>query len=151
MVRLHQARDILQRAEQFHNEVSNRYRQFSDASDKARLRLLLDYLGDRQTTFAGALERVSADTSRNVTDTWFQFAGNAERLNWPACDLPPQVTTENIIDVGMKVADCFIRLYREIADQADSEDVRRIFRDLLESEEREKRELVRNAQLLEDL
>lgn len=150
-MRFKQARDVIYHAEQFHLEICDRYRQLSEESDKARLKLLLDYLSDREKMLADALGEFTEEISQNILDTWFQFSGDADRLSWPDCSLPPEISTDSVVNLSIRLADCFIRLYGTIVDQADSDDVRRVFRNLLEAEEHEKTVLVRNVQLLEDL
>lgn len=150
-MRFRQTRDVLHHAERLHLEICYLYHQLAEQSEKQRLKLMLEYMSQREQELAKALEAFTEETSQNILDTWFQFADDEDRLNWPDCKLPTDVSTDNVVAVALELAECFIKLYRDIATHADSEDVRTVFQSLLESEELEKHKLVRNAQLLEDL
>lgn len=150
-MRFRQTRDVLHHAERLHLEICDLYHRQAEQSEKERIKLMLDYMSQREKELAKALETFTEETSQNILDTWFQFADDEERLKWPDCALPTEVPADDVLGVALRLADCFINLYRDIATHADSEDVRRVFESLLASEEQEKHKLVRNVQLFEDL
>lgn len=150
-MRFEQTRDVLEHVRQFHLEISALYHRLSTQSDKERLKLLLDYMSQRENKLAQALSEFTDETSHNILDTWFQYTHDKDRLRCPDFHLSADTTVDDIMRFGLALADCFIDLYREIAATADSEEIAAVFRNLLASEEREKLKLARNAQLLNDL
>ena len=150
-MRFRQTRDVIQHAQAFHLAIGERYHQLSEESERQRLKILLDYLSDRERMLAASLEQFTEETSQGLLDTWFQFEDDEQRMKWPDCQLPTEVTSDTVLNAGLALTDCFIKLYREIATSADSEKVRQVFRNLMESEEQEKRTLARNVQMLDDL
>lgn len=150
-MRFRQTRDVLHHAERLHLEICDLYHRLAEQSQKQRVKLMLDYMSQREKKLAKALETFTGETSQNILDTWFQFADDEDRLKWPDCTLPTEVPADDVLGVALKLADCFINLYRDIATHADSEDVRKVFDSLLAGEELEKQKLVRNAQLFDDL
>jgi rubrerythrin len=150
-MRFEQTRDVLEHVRKFHLEISDLYHRLSEQSEKQRLRMLLEYMSEREKQLARALSQFEEESSRNVLDTWFQYTHDEERLQCPDFKLTPETSVDDVMRLGMKLAECFIELYREIAGTADSNEVRDVFRNLLERENREKLKLARNAQLLDDL
>jgi hypothetical protein len=150
-MRFEQTRDVLEHVRHFHLEISDLYDRLSAQSDKERLKLLLDYMSQREKKLARALSEFTDETSQNILDTWFQYTHDNDRLRCPDLHLTADTTVDDIMRFGLALADCFIDLYREIAATADSEEIAAVFRNLLDSEEGEKLKLARNAQLLNDL
>lgn len=149
-MRFEQTREVLQHAKKFHEQVAGLCRRLSGECDEERIKMLLDYMSERERQLAKAIQQFTDETSENVLDTWFQFALDKTGLHCPDFELTPETRTDDVIRLGMDLAQCLIDMYREIADNADSEEVRVVFRNLLESEEKEKLKLARNAQLLDD-
>jgi hypothetical protein len=150
-MRFEQTRDVLDHVRQFHLEISALYHRLSVQSDKERLKLLLDYMSQREKQLAHALSEFADETSQNVLDTWFQYTHDSDRLRCPDFQMSEDTTVDDVMHFGLELAGCFTDLYREIAATADSEEIAAVFRNLLDSEEREKQKLARNAQLLNDL
>ena len=147
-MRFEQTKDVLEHARSFHQRVGDFYRDLSDHTEKQRLKLLLDYMAEREQELASALEQFTEGSSREVLDTWFQFCCDDETLKLcPGAMLNKEMTLDEIIRAGVALSQCFIDLFREIANTADSEQVRAVFQNLLESEQREQKKLVRNVEM----
>ena len=59
--------------------------------------------------------------------------------------IAPETSVEGGIKVAMDVDNCLLRFYREVAEHADTEKVRDVFKNLIEMEEAELRRLALNA------
>jgi hypothetical protein len=66
-------------------------------------------------------------------------------------DISPDMSVEDVIQMGMQFDDCLIAVYRDRAENAPDEKVRGIFQNLVELAQKEKRQLSRNAQRVLDL
>lgn len=151
-MRFEQTKDVLEHARSFHQRVSDFYHRLSDQTDQQRLKLLLDYMAQRERELARALDQFTEGSSREVLDTWFQFCCDDETLKLcPEALLYDDMSPEQIIRAGVALSQCFIDLFGEIANTSDSETVRTVFQSLLESEQREQKKLVRNIQMFMDL
>jgi rubrerythrin len=113
--------------------------------------MLLDYMGERERQLAKAIDQFADETSNNVLDTWFQYSHDPSSLQCPDFNITSETSSDDVMRLGMDLAQCLIDMYKEIADNADSEEIRAVFRNLLEREQKEKLKLARNAQLLDDL
>lgn len=149
-MRFEQTREVLQHAKRFHEQVAKLCRRLSGKCDQERIRMLLDYMSERERRLAKAIEQFAGETSDNVLDTWFQYSQDVSDLECPDFKITPDTKAEDIMRLGLDLAQCLIDMYKEIAVNADTEEVRAIFRNLLEREQKEKLELARNAQLLDD-
>ena len=141
-----QTRDVLADAEAFHRQIGEYYHQVSGQSAKQRIKMLLDYLSRHEEQLADSLADYEQDASQAVMDTWFQ-----SKHKMDICALlkdvriSPEMSVDDVVDVGLKVDECLIAVFRDLAENAPCEDVRNLFRNLLELEEEEKRRLVKNA------
>jgi len=151
-MRFEQTKDVLEHARNFHRKISHFYKQRRNRTEQERLKLLLDYMSEREQELAQALEEFAEGTSKEVLDTWFQFTCDDETLRiCPDALLHDDMTVDDVIRAGVALSQCFIDLFREIATTADSDQVRAIFQNLLESERREQKKLVRNVEMFQDL
>ena len=55
------------------------------------------------------------------------------------------MSVDDVVDLGMRIDDCLIAIYAELAEAAKSSEVKRVFLNLWEMENKEKRQLARNA------
>ena len=145
-------RDILAEAEAFHRQIGEYYHQLSDQAEKQRIKMLLDYLGRHEEHLANSLADYEQNASAAVLDTWFQ---SKHKLN--VCEIlkdvkiAPEMSVDDVIELGLKLDECLITIYRDLAEDAQSEDVRTVFQNLLDMEEEEKRQLVRNSLRVMDI
>ena len=145
-MRFEQTRDILDHARAFHSHISQLYLRLAGEAEKGAVKMLLDYMGRHERNLEEALIRYEQQASEQILDTWFQYTHDEETLHiCEASEFRPDMTVKEVVAAGLKLDDCLIRLYREMAEYANSEQVRDVFRNLLEMEEREKHKLSRNA------
>jgi rubrerythrin len=150
-MRFEQTREVLRHAKKFHEQVAGLCNRLSGKCDQERIRMLLDYMGERERQLAKAIDQFADETSNNVLDTWFQYSHDPSSLQCPDFNITSETSSDDVMRLGMDLAQCLIDMYKEIADNADSEEIRAVFRNLLEREQKEKLKLARNAQLLDDL
>lgn len=147
-----QTRDILANAESFHRQIGEYYHQLGDHAHKQRIKMLLEYLSRHEEHLADSLADFEQNASTAVMETWFN---SKHKLN--ACEIlkdiqiAPEMSVDDVIDLGLQLDECLITMYRDLAENAQCEDVRSVFQNLLDMEEEEKRQLVRNSLRVMDM
>lgn len=144
-------RDVLDRARAFHRELGEFYHQLEDASEKARVKLVLEYLRHHETFMEECLTKFEDGASANVL-TWYKNTPDAATHKcFENLEVRPDMTAEDVMRVALRLDECLIRLYRGMAERAPSAEVRELFDDLLKLELREERNMVRDTGEMEDL
>jgi rubrerythrin len=147
-----QTRDILEHARQFHRQVSEFYDQLSCQTEKERIKMLLDYMSRHERNMAAALEAFEQSAPVHLLNACYKVG----RKFQPCCevirdlDIPPDMSVDDVIQMGLQFDDCLIAVYRDRAENAPDEKVRGVFQDLVELAQKEKRQLSRNAQRVLD-
>lgn len=151
-MRFKNTRDVLEHIRQFHQEVSNSYQRVSGETDKNRLKLLLDYISEREQQLANAISVFTERTSDKVLDTWFQYTSDDTPIRRLLdSDMSPDMTPDDLMRVTLQISDHFIALHGDIVAAADTDEIRTVFQNLLDEEQKEKEKLARNFQMFMDL
>ena len=139
-------RDILDRARVFHEQLSGFYANMEKTADREKSRILLNYMSRHEQNMVECLARYEKEAANRVLDTWFKFPPEMKECRCFECvDLKPSMSLDDIIDVALKVDQCLLKLYSETAEKSNSQEVRDLFRKLLELEQKEETECLRNA------
>ena len=145
-------RDVLDHARTFHNELRKAYQKLSSETEKERIRMLLDYVSRHEEHLEESLTAYEARASKKVLDTWFKYVPEEDKLqNVQDLKLEPDMSIDDIIDVTLRMDNCLVDLYKEMAEAAVSQEVKEVFTNLLNMVEQEKHKLVRNALHLKDI
>jgi len=151
-MRFKKTRDVLEHIRQFHLEVSNTYQRVSDDTDKERLKLLLNYISEREQKLANAISVFTERTSDQVLDTWFQYTSDDTPIQRLLdSDMSPDMTPDDLMRVTLQIADHFIALYGDVVAAADTDEIRTVFQNLQNEEQKEKEKVARNFQMFMDL
>ena len=151
-MRFKKSREVLAHVERFHEEVSRHCEEASGASDQQRLRMLLDYIADREHNLAHAVGTFTEETSDQVLDTWFQYTIDDTELHaLLTTGFSPTMTPEDVMSATMAIADHLLAMYRDMLAAADTEELQEVFQNLLDHEQKEKEKLARNLQMFQDL
>ncbi len=151
-MRFKKTREVLERVRRFHEEVSAHCEQACGASDQQRIRILLNYIADRERNLAHALGAFTDKTADRVLDTWFQFTVDDAKLHELLTgSFKPTMAAEDVTNATMTIADHLLAMYRDMLAAADTEELQRVFQNLLDHEQKEKEKLARNLQMFQDL
>jgi hypothetical protein len=152
-MRFEQTKEILEHIGNFHASTAACYRALEDRAKQTRVKLFLDYLSQRQSELAAAVDDFLAEAPADVLDTWFQFADEDEYLTLACPDAAPHpdMSEEEVMAVAHEVHECLMGAYRAIAANSESQAVREVFENLLQGGEGQWKALMRNVQLLADL
>ncbi len=151
-MRFKKTRDILDHVRQFHQAVSGHCERVSGDTNEKRLRLLLDYISEREQSLADALAVFTEQTPDAILDTWFQYTGDDTAIpNLLNSDLQPDMTPDDLMRLTLQIADHFIALYSDIVAASDIDEVRDVFQNLLDEDRKGKEQLARNFQMMADM
>mgnify|MGYP005725358349 CR=1 FL=1 len=151
-MRFEKTKDILEHARHFHKLVSECYQQLSAGTEKQRLKLLLDYLAQHEKHLEEVLADYEETIPQNVLRTWFRLSPCQEKFDILKSLLKEQnPSIDEVIRNAVQLDDCLIDMYRKVAESAEVESVREVFKSLLDLEEHEKFKMVRDSLRLQDL
>jgi hypothetical protein len=151
-MRYTQIRNLLDQVRELHGQLAEYYKSLSVKADQRRVALLLDYLSSHERNLQASLADYEEEASRKVLDTWVDCS-HLERMvaTCAPTALTPDTGVDGVTHVAMDVDECLMQCYQEIADNAESDSVREVFRNLMAMEQAELRKLARNALAAGDL
>jgi hypothetical protein len=143
--------DIIDQARNYHSRLSDYFGKLSADSDKAWVKILLNYLGEAEARHEEALEEYEKHVSHDVTDTWLQFPPDIKIENYliPA-EITPDMDAEAILREVLRLDERLSELYREVVKRAHAKRIKEVFTNLLETNEKEMRNLSRDFGNMQD-
>jgi rubrerythrin len=143
-------RDILQRAREFHTQLSRFYERMGATAGREKIRMLLTYMSRHETNLAECLARYEREAAERVLDTWFKYVSEKATCKcFEGVVIPPEATVEEVVRIALWLDRCLVDLYTETAERAVSQEVRDLFTSLLKTEQKEENQMVRNALTLD--
>jgi rubrerythrin len=144
--------DILEYLKDFHRQISAFYSRLSNEAEKERMKMLLDYMSRHEQHMAEYLTDYEQEAAKKVLNTWFKYnVSHDARQCIENVKIAPEMSLEEVIRISLEFDRCLVGLYRELADQAVSQDVKNLFLDLLEMEKKEEIKCIRDALLFEQI
>ncbi len=114
--------------------------------------MLLEYLISREQKNEETLLTYKKEASVNVLNSWFQYIPeNIPDNCLKEIDLSVELTTDDVVDYVLRLNNCLIEMYKGLINETDVEDVKDVFVSLLKGIEKEEKNLVRDAALLNDI
>jgi len=145
-MRFTQIRNMLDRVRDFHGQLAEYYSRLSDQAAQQRVKMLLDYMSSHEKNLQKSMAAYEDDASRQMLDSWVACKRCETIL--AMCEqtpIAPEMSVDGVTRVAMDVDRCLMRFYREVAECVESETVRDVFKNLVDMEEAELRELALNA------
>ena len=152
-MRFRTVQDILEWTRTFHHHLGEAYRELSESSTRERARMLLDYLADHEQALETAIEHYETDAADRLLRTWYQGTRDIPlpKTLEAAREALRDSDTTAIMLKSIEFHDLLIGIYRELVDQAPTDDARALFNSLAEMENHEKMRMVRDAMRFEDI
>lgn len=150
-MRFETVRDIVEQSRQLHRALAAQYTELEQLTTSERAQLMLDYLARHERRLAEAMGQYEQDAARGLLDAWLQYA--------PTLDAAELVTRLRDVDLNdldavvaaaLAVDEHLLAVYREIEEQADTEELREVARSLQRIESNEAHRLARAAFRLRD-
>lgn len=151
-MRFESIQDVLDHGRAMHRQVADFYRQLDSTSARTRVKLLLDYLVDHEQHLADTLAELGTITDPGILGSWLANAPEPAQfdqiLHTP---IRQDMTVEEVLEIAMRFDDAMIGMYQSLADNTDNQAVRDLLDNLTDLEDLEKRRVVRNAGMLQDI
>ena len=151
-MRYMQVKNMLDQIRDFHGQLAEYYNQVSNSAGQQRIKMLLDHMSKHEKDLQEGLRSYEETASQGTMDTYVDCEYCNEILvTCKQTPIAPETSVEGVIKVAMDVDNCLMRFFREAAQQAETESVREVFRNLVEMEEAELRKLALNALQVADV
>ncbi|MBK8946377.1 MAG: hypothetical protein IPM32_14070 [Ignavibacteriae bacterium] len=151
-MRIETTRDILEHSKKFHQIIAQYYKQLRKIEEKERVKLLLNYLEERENQIEKTISEIENSASANVLNAWFSHSQCEKKLEVLATLVKEEkVTVDELIDLFVYVDNCLIDLYTKLVDNAENTDVQELFKNLSKMEENHKIKTLKNASQIEDI
>ena len=151
-MRIETTKDILEHSRKFHKIIAEYYRKLSESSDKERVKLLLNYLEERESKIEETLEELEVTISPNVLNSWFSHSQCKNKLDELAQLVKKETTSvPEIIDIFVHLDDCLIDLYTKIVHNAENVEVQEFFKSLSKIQENHKLKSLLNAAQIDEI
>jgi len=146
------ARDILDRARYFHQQLHGFYEALKGKIEQPKLHLILDYLMQHEERMEQALADYEDDIAEKVSETWFKFSPEMsiddaiKNIN-----IPKDMTLDQLMVIAIQLENHFVELYKHAAEQAVSTDVKEVFEQLKKETMKDRTKLSRDLVDMHDL
>lgn len=151
-MRIETTRDILEHSKKFHQIIADYYRKLNLSEDKERVKLLLNYLEERETQIEKTISEIENSASSSVLNSWFTHSQCKSKLEvLSTLVYEEKVSVNELIDLFVYIDNCLIDLYTTLVDNAENVDVQDFFKSLSKLEENHKIKSLKNASQFEDI
>ena len=145
-------KDIIVRIRGMHSQLGWFYQAMGEATAKERVKLLLNYISRHERNLEEALSQYQNQAAKAVLDTWYKATpGTALSQEMEQLKISSEMTADEVVALVLAADQKLVGQFRQLAENAASEDVRDLFQKLIAIEEREEHQLVRDALELEDV
>ncbi|MFV8782217.1 hypothetical protein ACNKU7_07315 [Microbulbifer sp. SA54] len=147
-----QAHEVLKDAQKFHLDMAGIYRQMQEKAEDNRTKLLLEHLHEHELRMANNLKNYGAVAQHKVMQTWLQYTQeeSASQLvkNLYLSDKP---SLEEVNKLGQEVDRYFSDLYHSVYESIESEEVKDVFDNLKQIQDKERITLSKATNSLWDM
>ena len=151
-MRYQTVKDVVEHSRHLHHQISDFYHDLGERNSQVRVKMLLEYLERHELQFEDMLKRFEGDKSQKIWDEWFQYAPehNLDEI-LSEIKVSGSMTADDVVGVALKLDDYFIDLYKDMVQNSASSDVKAVFQNLVELEEKEKIRTARTAIEMNDM
>lgn len=147
-----QVQTVLNHVAEFHDRIGEVYKGLSARVTSERTRLMLNSMKENEAERAAAVKEFIQGAPAHVMETWVTTATDSEVLaRRRVSNLDDSATLDDLIELAMKFSDELSTLYCELACRGEPEEVRELFKNFLDEEQQEERQLVVDALRAQDL
>ena len=144
--------ELIDYVAEFYDSLSAYYQNLESTTDKPRVKLLLEYLSERRKKLEDGIKQYGSEISKGVLHTWFQYANGLNDLDDKAMpNLGSRSSVDEILAGTLKVHDTLAAFYQTLALHTRNKGVKEMLTQLTESEQEEKKKLVRDLEQFQDI
>lgn len=150
-MRIETTKDIIKHFRKFHRIIAAYWHNLSVKSEKERVKLLLNYLKEREDQIEKTLSEIENSSSNHILNSWFSHSHCEAKLE----ELSQIVNNENptvdqVIERFLQMDNCLIELYSELVESAENIDVQDFLENLSTLEKNHRDKVIKNASQYED-
>lgn len=139
-----QIKDILQRASEFHGMLRDFYQNINDMTQKATVKLLVDYMARLEKNLQEVTSTISTKLEKQVLEEWIKCESiYATKDCFDLIKIDKDTGVDNVIDAGLQLNQCLINLFHHITEMAPTQEIKQLFNSLEVQEIAEKKKLAR--------
>ena len=151
-----QTRGIVDHAREFHEQLAEYYHRMADVAQRPRVRLLLDYMSAHEQRRAAALAEYEDTAPTQILNTWLQSSADTDAMHRVRAELAtlrihPDLELDEVIEIGLRLTDCVLAVYRDLAERAEPASIRDVFQNLLQMEAKAQQQFARDSGRLRDI
>lgn len=147
-----QAHEVLKDAQTFHLDMAGIYRQLQENADDSRTRLLLEHLYEHELRMANNLKNYGAIAQHKAMNTWLQYTSEESAKDLvKSLYLSDKPDIDEINKLGQEVDRYFSELYETVYDSIESKEVREVFENLKQIQDKERITLSKSTNSLWDM
>ena len=133
-----QTQTILEAARHYHEQLAEYYDLLSKHSQRARVRMVLDYLRLHELHLVTCLADYEDDLPADVQATWYKYPPELPAPVLPANALDnADLNVDRVVELAHEFDTQLLAYYRTAAERAGATKVRALFEDLAKFEEHE--------------
>ena len=134
-----QAYEVLKDAEKFHLEMANLYKELLAKSTDNRTQLLLKHMLEHEQRMARNLANYNEVAKHKVMQTWLQYTHEESASDFiRKLNLSDPPTIKEINNMGREVDRYFSDLYESVYGAIESAEVKEVFEDLKQIQDKER-------------
>ncbi|WP_193166290.1 hypothetical protein [Microbulbifer hainanensis] len=134
-----QAYEVLKDAEKFHLEMANLYEELLAKSTDNRTQLLLKHMLEHEQRMARNLANYNEVAKHKVMQTWLQYTHEESASDFIRnLNLSDPPTIKEINNMGREVDRYFSDLYQAVYGAIESAEVKEVFEDLKQIQDKER-------------
>lgn len=147
-----QVKEIIEFVRLFHQQMREFYESLHEKDEKYRIKIFLDYLCRHEKHREDTLARYEKEALSNIMDAWFKFL---PKNITPKClesnVIKSDMTVDDVVCFALELNNCLVEIYKKLIEQTNVREVKEVFKSLLHRIEKEEKNLVRDASLLNDI
>lgn len=134
-----QAYQVLKDAEKFHLEIADFYEELLEKATDNRTRLLLKHMLEHEQRMAQNLANYGEVAQHKVMQTWLQYTHEESAKDFiKSLNLSDPPTIKEINNMGREVDRYFSDLYEAVYGAIESAEVKEVFEDLKQIQDKER-------------
>ena len=147
-----QAHEVLRDAQKFHLDMAGIYRNLLSKTDDKRTQLLLKHLHEHELRMANNLKDYGAVAQHKVMQTWLQYTLEESATHLvDSLHLSEKPSIEEINGLGQEIDQYFSKLYDSVYESIESEEVKEVFKNLKQIQDKERIALSKATNSLWDM
>lgn len=152
MLTFRQAKDVIDYAGQLHRHLAECYESQQERLPEEKLKLLMGYLASHERHLADVLANYEETAAQQIREMWMQYVPSSEVEESLQCAvIRPDMEVDEIVDVVLRFDEAVLTLYREIRDETSDPNIKAVFQNLIDMQQKEQQRTVRNALMLREI